>query len=160
MNFYDFFIFLTRFFLANLVQLCNLCRDSENSAQSSSPVARHLALNLGSVRNVAFKIKSVGGLAGNNGFFLDISEILDDPSFHNLCMGLEKVYGMIRTLQSCSFDIKKDLGDDFMELNSIRTYGSQVFTAQDLVRFIDDAVAELGVPNVKEIVLPSERDAA
>jgi hypothetical protein len=159
MNFYDFFVFITCFCLANLVQLCYLLRDCK-SIQSSSLVAQHLALNLGSVRKIVDKLKSVGGLAGNHGFFLDMRETLDDPRFFHLCTGLERVYGMIHKQQSCCFDTKKDLVDDLRELDTTRTYGSQVFTAEDLISFIDNAITKLSCTNCEGIVLPSEWDGA
>jgi hypothetical protein len=159
MNFYDFFVFITSFCLANLVQLCYLLRDCK-STWSLSPVAQHLALNLGSVRKIVCKIKSVGGLAGNHGFFLDMRETLDDPRFLHLCTGLERVYEMIHKQQSCCFDTKKDLVDDLRDLDTTRTYSSQVFTAEDLVSFIDNAITKLSCTNCEEIVLPSEWDGA
>ncbi|KAK7835162.1 jmjc domain-containing protein 4 [Quercus suber] len=159
MNFYDFFIFITHFCLANLVQLCHLLRDCKNPTWSSSTVARHLALNLRSLRNIAVKINSIGGVAGSHGFFLDIRETLDDPTFLNLCVGLENTFGMIHKKQSFCFDTKKDLVDDLTSLDIIRTYGSQICTAKDLVRFIDIAIAIVSGIN-GEIILPSELDGA
>lgn len=160
MNFYDFFVFITCFCLANLVRLCYLLRDRE-SIQSLSPVAQHLALNLGSVRKIVCKIKSVGGgLAGNHGFFLDMRETLDDPRFLHLCTGLERVYEMIHKQQSCCFDTKKDLVEDLRDLDATRTYNSQVFTAEDLISFIDNAIKKLSCTYCEEIVLPSEWDGA
>ena len=159
MNFYDFFIFITHFCLANLVQLCHLLRDCKNPTWSSSTVARHLALNLRSLWNIAVKINSIGGVAGSPGFFLDIRETLDDPTFLNLCVGLERTFGMIHKKQSFCFDTKKDLVDDLTSLDIIRTYGSQICTAKDLVRFIDNAIAIVSGIN-SEIVLPSELDGA
>ncbi|KAM3703940.1 hypothetical protein ACB098_04G134400 [Castanea mollissima] len=159
MNFYDFFIFITHFCLANLAQLCNLLRDCKNPTWSSSTVARHLALNLRSLQNIAVKINSIGGVAGSHGFFLDIRETLDDPTFLNLCVGLERTFGMMHKNQSFCFDTKKDLVDDLTSLDIIRTYGSQICTAKDLVRFIDSAIAIVSGIN-SEIVLPSELDGA
>ena len=159
MNFYDFFIFITRFCLANLVQLCHLLRDCENPTWSSSALAQHLALNLQSVRKIAVKINSIGGVAGSHGFFLNIRETLEDPGFLNLCMGLERTYGMIHKQQSC-FDKKKDLLDDLTNFDIIRTYSSQICTAKDLVRFIDNAIVKISGINSDEIVLPLESDGA
>ncbi|XP_040987060.1 2-oxoglutarate and iron-dependent oxygenase JMJD4 isoform X2 [Juglans microcarpa x Juglans regia] len=160
MNFNDFYFVLAHFCLANVVELCCLRRNCENSIHSSSLVAQHLAMNLRSVRKTVLEIESVGGLDGNCGIFLDIRETLDDPSFLNLCTGLERVYGMIHKLKSGDIDTRKDLVDDLMDLDSIRTNGSQVFKAEELVIFIDKAIAKLGGTNGDEIDLLSERDGA
>lgn len=155
MNFYDFLIFITRFCLANLVQLSYFLRDSK-PIQSLSPLAQHLALNLGSIQNIASKIKSVGSLSGNQGFFLDMKETLDDPMFLNLCIELERVYEMLHKQQNCHFDTKKILVDDLRDLDNIRTNRSQVFTAEDLVHLIENAITNLGGTNCEEIVLRSK----
>lgn len=160
MNFNDFYFFLAHFCLANVVELCCLQKNCKNSILSSSLVAQHLAMNLRSVRKIILEIRSVGGLAGNHGIFLDIRETLDDPSFLNLCTGLERVYGIIHKLKSDHFDTKKDLVDDLMDLDSVLSNCSRVFKAEDLVRFIDKAIAKLGGINGDEIVSLSERDGA
>ncbi|KAE8662234.1 hypothetical protein F3Y22_tig00113716pilonHSYRG00046 [Hibiscus syriacus] len=62
MNFNDFFIFISRFSLANVVELYYLRGESnsESSIWHCSAIVKHVALNLASIRKIAFKMKSEG----------------------------------------------------------------------------------------------------
>lgn len=136
MNFYDFFTFISRFSLVNLVILFHLHRDYENQIWSSSPVARHLALNLVSIQKIALKMKSVDDVAGSFGLFMDLKETLDDPELLKLCMGLCRTYGMIHDEEKWTCEMKKALMLDFEDYNSL------ISSPEDLVKFIDFAVGK------------------
>ncbi|XP_057952213.1 arginine-specific demethylase JMJ20 [Malania oleifera] len=156
MNFYDFFIFIVRFCFANLVLLCYLLRD-HNPTWSSSPMAQTLALNLVSIQKIALKMKFDQGLAANIDF-VDFRETLDNTDFVKLCTVLSKTYGMIHEQmiheqweQSC--DIKKILVDGLRAFDFMKTSSSEIRTPEDLVNFIDIALAELGCVSLGENIL-------
>lgn len=149
MNFYDFFSFLSRFSLVNVVILFHLRRDYENQNWSSSPVARHLALNLVSIQKIALKMKSVNDLAGSFGFFMYLKETLDDPEFLKLCMGFCRTYGMIHEEEKLTCEIKKALMLDFED------YDSLISSPEDLVKFIDFAAGKFSGNFSEENILLS-----
>ncbi|KAH9720354.1 JmjC domain-containing protein [Citrus sinensis] len=149
MNFYDFFSFLSRFSLVNVVILFHLRRDYENQIWSSSPVARHLALNLVSIQKIALKMKSVNDLAGSFGFFMYLKETLDDPEFLKLCMGFCRTYGMIHEEEKWTCEIKKALMLDFED------YDSLISSPEDLVKFIDFAAGKFSGNFSEENILLS-----
>ncbi|GAV58306.1 Cupin_8 domain-containing protein [Cephalotus follicularis] len=151
MNFYDFFIFLSRFTIANVVQLYYLLGDYENAIWSSSPIARNLALNIASIRKIALKMKSLGGLAGNKNF-LDLRNSLDDPDFLKLCVGLGRMYGMIHKQQNWNYATKQALIVDFGD------YCSQILTPEDLLNFIDYTAAKLSGYCGEKSILPTLLD--
>ncbi|WRX16848.1 JmjC domain - like 4 [Theobroma cacao] len=80
MNFNDFFIFISHFSLANVVELYYIHNESksESSIRHWSDMVQHFAQNLASMRKIALKMKSEGGVQGNLGI-LDLRESLSDP---------------------------------------------------------------------------------
>lgn len=154
MNFYDFFAFVSRFTLLNVVQLFQLLRDSENPIWSSSPIAQHLALNLVSIGKIALKMKCVGVPSGNFGFLVDVRETLDDPEFFKLCIGFSRTYEMVHKLQKQSCESKKSLMVD------LEGYGYLISTPEDLIKLIDYATRKLsGNCSEENILLPKFDDA-
>lgn len=149
MNFSDFFIFLSRFFLANILQLCCQHREDGMSVWSSSKMAKHLVFNLACIRRIALKLTSMDFVAGNHGFFLDLMETLDDPNFLELCIDVGRIYGKIHEQQNCSFDTKKAWMVEFLD------YSSHIRNLEDFVKFIDYSVAKLSATFSEEIFLVS-----
>ncbi|MBA0835453.1 hypothetical protein Goarm_007732, partial [Gossypium armourianum] len=137
MNFNDFFIFISRFSLANVVELYYLRGElnSENSIWHCSAIIKHFALNLSSIRKTALKMKSEG-VKGNLGI-INLLETLSDPKFLKLCTGLGRIYSVIHEEENWSCTMKKALMADFAK------YGSQVCSPEDLITFIDYAVSKL-----------------
>ncbi|KAJ0105569.1 hypothetical protein Patl1_18085 [Pistacia atlantica] len=154
MNFNDFFTFVSRFTLLNVVQLFQLLRDSKNPMRSSSPIAQHLALNLLSIRKIALKMKCVVIPSGNCKFFVDLRETLDDPEFLKLCMGFSRMYGMIHKLEKWSCDMKKSLMVD------LEGYSYLISTVEDLIKLIDYAAGKLSDNYSEENILLSKFDDA
>ncbi|KAJ0049308.1 hypothetical protein Pint_15500 [Pistacia integerrima] len=154
MNFNDFFTFVSRFTLLNVVQLFQLLRDSKNPMRSSSPIAQHLALNLLSIRKIVLKMKCVVIPSGNCKFFVDLRETLDDPEFLKLCMGFSKMYGMIHKLEKWSCDMKKSLMVD------LEGYSYLISTVEDLIKLIDYAAGKLSNNCSEENILLSKFDDA
>ncbi|TXG50233.1 hypothetical protein EZV62_022757 [Acer yangbiense] len=150
MNFYDFFTFISRFALVNVVQLFHL--HNENSMWNSTSTAQHLVLNLVSIRKIAINMKTVGVSAADCGFFMDLKETLDDPKFLKFCTGMCQTYGMIHKQTKCSCDMKKALMVDF------GGFGSSISTPEDLVKFIDYAAQKLGGTCSEENIMLSKFD--
>lgn len=144
MNFYDFFTFITRFTLANLALFCYLS-GKYGCAPGISTVTQHLVLNLRSIRKVASEMKCMRALEGNHDYSLNIIKILEDPRFSKLCASLGRTYMMIHEQPYLSCEFEKAAVDYLMHLNVVKACtSSQVHTPEDLIKLIDDAVAELG----------------
>ncbi|KAK6249581.1 hypothetical protein SCA6_003586 [Theobroma cacao] len=138
MNFNDFFIFISHFSLANVVELYYIHNESksESSIRHWSDMVQHFAQNLASMRKIALKMKSEGGVQGNLGI-LDLRESLSDPKFLKLCSGLGRIYAVIHEQENWSCTMRKVLMAEF------ENYGSRVCSPEDLVKFIDYAVSKL-----------------
>ncbi|XP_022988373.1 jmjC domain-containing protein 4 isoform X3 [Cucurbita maxima] len=142
MNFYDFFIFLARFTLANLVVLDNLARDTENVAGSLSPMVQQLAHNLASIKNIVLKMKSLECFSGDQGFVLDLGETHKDPKFSKLCYFLVQTCGYIHKQQISRLCTKTIATHDSRFSTIIQSFCDGVSTPQDLVTFIDGVSTE------------------
>ncbi|XP_017973191.1 PREDICTED: jmjC domain-containing protein 4 isoform X3 [Theobroma cacao] len=138
MNFNDFFIFISRFSLANVVELYYIHNESKSKSSNRhwSDMVQHFAQNLASMRKIALKMKSEGGVQGNLGI-LDLRESLSDPKFLKLCSGLGRIYAVIHEQENWSCTMRKVLMAEF------ENYGSRVCSPEDLVKFIDYAVSKL-----------------
>ncbi|GLT83812.1 hypothetical protein SLE2022_020820 [Rubroshorea leprosula] len=153
MDFYDFFIFISRFSLAIVVQLYSLLINTnfESPIQSWSPTAWHLVFNLASIRRIALKMKSEGCLTGNYGI-LDLSESWDNPQFLKLCADLGRTFAMIHDQESRRFSVK----EVFMVL--FKESFLRICAPEDLVKFIDFSVAKISASFGKENILLSVLD--
>uniref|UniRef100_A0A0E0JJW8 JmjC domain-containing protein n=1 Tax=Oryza punctata TaxID=4537 RepID=A0A0E0JJW8_ORYPU len=103
MNFYDFFVFITRFALANIIELYHI-QNPKESALSSTETANHFIYNLMSIRNVASKMISTEAFntenicnisEQNRSAFSDIIKILEEESFRRLLVALSEAYNYI-----------------------------------------------------------------
>lgn len=137
MNFYDFFIFLARFSLANLVVLDTLARDTENIAGSLSPMVQQLAQNLASIQKIALKMKFLECFSEDQGFVLDLGETHKDPKFSELCYSLIQTCGSIHKQQILSFCPKTIATHESRTLIIIQNFCAGVSSPEDLVKFID-----------------------
>ncbi|KAF5732171.1 jmjC domain-containing protein 4-like isoform X1 [Tripterygium wilfordii] len=151
MNFYDFFIFLTRFFLANTFQLYNLPEAYSDSVWNLPPVVHTFVLNLVYIRKIASRMKSVGVLAGNDSLCLDVRKTLDDPLFLEMSMDLSRTYGMIHEEQNL-IGYPRNALVDFGEFNYC------ICNPEDLVKFMDYAVVKLSGNCSKGSILLHELD--
>ncbi|KAM7273688.1 hypothetical protein ACFE04_028352 [Oxalis oulophora] len=143
MNFYGFFLFISRFVLANIVHLNHLYRDHGEKGWNISPVARNFSLNISSIRKIALQMKSVGALFGNRDFF-DLRECLDDSDFRKLCIGLGRTYGLIHRQENLGYDTK------YISLLDFGDSCPQICTPEDLVEFIDNAISRLSIISTEE----------
>ncbi|RZC17187.1 2-oxoglutarate and iron-dependent oxygenase JMJD4 [Glycine soja] len=144
MNFYDFFTFISNFALANLVLLRYMNRRYGNGTGSSSTISQHLSMNLGCLRKIASEMKSMHALEGNHDYVVDMIEAFKDPRFSKLCMHVGRTYIMIQEQSYLSLDFESTSMCDLVDLNDMKSYTSQIYTPEDLIKFIDNGVAELG----------------
>uniref|UniRef100_A0A0E0FMX5 JmjC domain-containing protein n=1 Tax=Oryza nivara TaxID=4536 RepID=A0A0E0FMX5_ORYNI len=103
MNFYDFFVFITRFALANIVELYHI-QNPKDTDFISAETANHFVYNLMSIRDVASKMVSTEAFntenicnisEQNRSAFSDIIKILEEESFRRLLVALSKAYNYI-----------------------------------------------------------------
>eukprot|EP00268_Persea_americana_P061237 TRINITY_DN7714_c0_g1_i14.p1 TRINITY_DN7714_c0_g1~~TRINITY_DN7714_c0_g1_i14.p1 ORF type:complete len:350 (-),score=51.63 TRINITY_DN7714_c0_g1_i14:23-1072(-) len=148
MNFIDFFIFISSFSFAHLTLLYQLVRNDEYPSGSLSGKAHHLIRNVTSIRRVAFNMKFAEIFSGEKlhgclEAFSDIRKIFEKPEFIELCIALNRAYGMIdeqwkqdSTTKSTSVGFKPD----FLWLDFIEAIGLSVSGPEDLIRIIDYAI--------------------
>ncbi|XP_022738470.1 jmjC domain-containing protein 4 isoform X2 [Durio zibethinus] len=120
MNFNDFFIFISRFSLANVLELYYLRGESNSESWHWSATVQHFALNLASIRKIALKMKSEGGVQGNLGIH-NLMESLGDPTFLKLSTDLGRIYAVIHEQEKWSCTKKILMAD-------IEKHGSQIST--------------------------------
>uniref|UniRef100_A0A0A0LNV5 JmjC domain-containing protein n=2 Tax=Cucumis sativus TaxID=3659 RepID=A0A0A0LNV5_CUCSA len=144
MNFYDFFIFLARFSLANSVVLDTLARDAENIAGigSISPIIQQLVQNLSSIQKIALKMKFLECFSGDQGFMLDLVETHKNPKFSKLCYSLIRTCESIHNRQVLSFCSKTVATQDSRTSIVIQNFCDAVSSPQDLVKYIDTVLTE------------------
>ncbi|KAI5407128.1 hypothetical protein KIW84_053399 [Lathyrus oleraceus] len=145
MNFYDFFTFISYFTLANLVLLCYINRRNGSTTGNSSRVAQHVSMNIGSIRKIASEMKHSGGLEGNHDCIVDMIKTFEDPRFSKFCMQVGKTYLFIHGQSYLFSDFVGAATVDLVDLGILKAHtSSQVYTPEDLIKFIDYAIAKLG----------------
>ncbi|XP_024635274.1 2-oxoglutarate and iron-dependent oxygenase JMJD4 isoform X2 [Medicago truncatula] len=154
MNFFDFFTFIAYFALANLVLLCYIYGRVGSTTGSLSRVAHHLSLNIGSIRKVASDMKHVHALEGTRDCIVDMIKTFEDPRFSKFCMQVGKTYLMIHEQSNLSSDFESASLVDLVDLCVLKACtSSQIYTPEDLIKFIDNTIAELGDINMESSVL-------
>ncbi|CAI8597629.1 unnamed protein product [Vicia faba] len=144
MNFYDFFTFISYFTLANLVLLCYINRRDGSTTGNSSRVAQHLSMNIGSIRKIASEMKHGCGLEGNHDCVVDMIKTFEDPRFSKFCMQVGKAYLMIHGQSNLFSDSVGASMVDLVDLGVLEAHtSSQVYAPEDLIKFIDNAIAKL-----------------
>ncbi|CAM0881308.1 unnamed protein product [Alopecurus aequalis] len=103
MNFYDFFIFITRFVLANVIELYHV-QEPKGAKLNSTEAAHQFVFNLMQLRNVASKMLSTEAFSTENLCIIseenqsamsDVTKILKDDSFRRLWKSLSEAYEYI-----------------------------------------------------------------
>ncbi|CAL4956270.1 unnamed protein product [Urochloa decumbens] len=159
MNFYDFFVFIVRFALANVIELYHL--QKLEVAKFSSETAHHFVYNLKSIRNVASKMTTTEAFTtenlrtiseDNRSAFSNVKQILEEESFKRLLMTLSKAYehidrGQRNCLESCTSDSKGCLSaicmkSDCNVVDHITSLIDEVCVPADLVTLIDSALSD------------------
>ncbi|OAY79583.1 JmjC domain-containing protein 4, partial [Ananas comosus] len=141
MNFYDFFIFITRFALANITQIF-LLQNVKDAASNSSIKADHFVCNLKSIHAVASRMTSVDAFAPRNlsscsvenrSAFSDVKKILKEESFHQLCAALLKTYEYIHG-QGNNTEMRNSNRRGFFRVaDDITAFISEICGPEDLV---------------------------
>jgi len=154
MNFFDFFTFTSYFALANLVLLCYIYGRDGSTTGSLSRVAQHLSLNIGSIRKVASDMKHMHALEGTHDCIVDMIKTFEDPRFSKFCMQVGITYLMIHEQSNLSSDFESASLVDLVDLGVLKACtSSQIYTPEDLIKFIDNTIAELGDLNMESSVL-------
>lgn len=152
MNYYDFFIFITRFALANLALLYNLRNDGD--AFLSSSKGHYLISNLLSIREVALRMVSVEAFEEenlnrcserNNDAVSDIKKIREEPLFLELCMAISRMYETIGGQEQDHKERDESIFLNRGKLEVIEACGSMICTPDDIVKVIDRAITEHGI---------------
>lgn len=144
MDFYDFFTFISYFTLANLVLLCYINRRDGSTTGNSSRVAQHVSMNVGSIRKIASEMKHDDGLEGNHDCVVDMIRLFEDPRFSKFCMQVGKTYLMIHGQSDLFSDFVGASMVGLMDIGILKAYTSKVYAPEDLIKFIDNAIAKLG----------------
>nr|BAK03160.1 predicted protein [Hordeum vulgare subsp. vulgare] len=160
MNFYDFFIFLTRFVLANVIELYHI-QEPEDAKHNSPEATHHYVYNLMQIREVASKMISAEAFSienlcvvseGNRSAMSDVTKILKDDGFRRLWMTLSEVYEYIHNGQRILYEMRclnqkgclsaTCLKSDCNVVNRIDFLMREIHGPEDLVRLIDSALHE------------------
>lgn len=140
MNFYDFFVFMVRFALANLYQLFRYAEGNKNPSFSLSQRVQHMVFNLKSIESIALKMKSVS-LCKNQGIpSISFKEISEDHSFVEMCVALEETSIEIYGQHGVSSDVKPTSLKNYFDFPH-----SRICTPKDLVLLIDYALKKLAI---------------
>ncbi|RDY14654.1 JmjC domain-containing protein 4, partial [Mucuna pruriens] len=111
---------------------------------SSSTISQHLSMNLGRVRKIASEMKHMRALEENRDCVVDMIKAFEDPRFYKLCMHVGRTYAMIHEQIYLCSDFETTSMSDLVDLNDMKAYTSHIYTPEDLIKFIDNDVAELG----------------
>lgn len=159
MNFYDFFVFIVRFALANVIELYHLQQPELATFLRES--AHHFVYNLKSIRNVAsemttteaFTTENLQSISENNrSAFSNVKQILEDENFRRLLMTVSKSFehidrGQRNCVKSCTSYLKGCssvicLKSDCNIVDHIISLIDEVCVPADLVTLIDSALSD------------------
>uniref|UniRef100_A0A453ET29 JmjC domain-containing protein n=1 Tax=Aegilops tauschii subsp. strangulata TaxID=200361 RepID=A0A453ET29_AEGTS len=160
MNFYDFFIFITRFVLANVIELYHV-QKPEDAKVNSPEATHHYVYNLMQIREVASKMISAEAFSienlcviseGNRSAMSDVTKILKDDGFRRLWMTLSEAYECIRRGQRILYKVRYLNQKGCLSVTCLKSYCNVVDRItffmrvirgpEDLVRLIDTALPE------------------
>ncbi|KAF2573657.1 hypothetical protein F2Q70_00000529 [Brassica cretica] len=126
MNLNDFFIFMSRFALGNMVL-------QESLNPCSSAMAQNLVLNLSTIKKMMMKMISAGGVTAKD-VYLDLRETLEDPQFLRFCRDMGRTYKMIHKKE----DNKVLFPEEFLlKIMGFADQKMQICSPKDLVEMID-----------------------
>ncbi|GJM94197.1 hypothetical protein PR202_ga10821 [Eleusine coracana subsp. coracana] len=157
MNFYDFFIFIVRFTLANAIELCHIQQLEDTVIPTET--AHHLVYNLTSIRNVASKMIGTDAFCtdnllhisdDNHTAFSNIKEILEEDSFRRLLMTLSETYEHIGRAERICFNTRVSSQMGCLSLSCLKSDCNvvdhictcEVHGPEDLVRLIDNVLLD------------------
>ncbi|CAH2043735.1 unnamed protein product [Thlaspi arvense] len=134
MNLNDFFIFMSRFSLGNMVLLQYYSGKQETLSPCSSAVAQNLVLNLSTIQKTMMMMISAGGVTATD-VYLDLRETLeDDLQFLRLCRDMGRTYAMIHKEEENQVLFSKEL---LPKMTGFADQKRQICSPKDLVEMID-----------------------
>lgn len=143
MDFRDFFIFLTRFALANFVLLYQLTSSKGFVDWNSSEEARFLLFNLKNIKCITVEMKSEAGWQNCGIATIDLVETIEDRSFVNFCNTLRRTYSMIYDLSEINFSQSQNLMEHD-QISILCPFGSQICSPGNLITFLDHVFKLVG----------------
>lgn len=90
---------------------------------------------------------------GTHDCIVDLIKTFEDPRFSKFCMQVGKTYLMIHEQSNLFSDFEIASLVDLVDLGVLKACTSQIYTPEDLIKFIDNTVAELGDLNMESSVL-------
>lgn len=138
MDFRDFFIFMIRFALANVVLLYQLTSSEKNINWSSSQVARLSLFNLKNIRCITLKMKLEAAWQNRGIAMINLMETIEDQSFVEFCNALGRTYSTIYKESRTDFSLNHTL-QELKKLNLFDLFGSHIRNPDELVAFVDYA---------------------
>lgn len=136
MNFVDFFTFIVRISIANLLHLCNHLEDCKNDSAALCSWAEHTISNLMSIRRVALRMESTS-LAEDKGVLLDTQKIWRDPSFIQLYSALNRIFKKLHGECSHYYEGGDALRSGIKHEDLFTAIGSIVSNSRSLINLID-----------------------
>lgn len=99
-------------------------------------------MNLGCLRKIASEMKQMRALEGNHNCVVDIIKAFEDPRFSKFCMHVGRTYAMVHEHSHLASDFESTTMSDLVDFNDLKSYSSQIYTPEDLIKFVDNGVAE------------------
>ena len=149
MNFYDFFIFLVRFTLANMLLLYHLKVEKSSHFFSSIEVVQRLISNLVAIEKVAECMESVEAFTEDNlshfsgedwRSMCDINRIIQEDRFKEFAMAITASIEQNNEPKGLNLDfsVKSFLSDPFFqELNFLHSSKQSLCDPVSLIRLIE-----------------------
>ncbi|XP_010248583.1 PREDICTED: jmjC domain-containing protein 4 [Nelumbo nucifera] len=141
MNLLDFFICISRFSFANLIQLYHLVRNYSNFTRDPLPRIQYLIINLTCLCKVALKMESMESLSGNEATLVGVLEVIGQSEFLDLCIALNGTY---ETVIGPTSDINYSLGNNLVEMDFMEDYDFKVSNPKDLITVIECVLNKVG----------------
>ncbi|EFH42791.1 hypothetical protein ARALYDRAFT_332532 [Arabidopsis lyrata subsp. lyrata] len=132
MNLNDFFIFMSRFSLGNMVVLQSYSDKHKALNSCSSAMAQNLLLNLSTIRKIMMTMISAGGVTSEE-VYMDLRETLEDPQFLRLVRDMGRTYAMIHMEEEDQVSSKELL----QKLSGFADPKMQICSPKDLVEMIN-----------------------
>ncbi|CAA0411655.1 unnamed protein product [Arabidopsis thaliana] len=133
MNLNDFFLFMSRFSLGNMVLLQSYSDKHKNLNSCSLAMAQNLLMNLSTILKVMMKMISAGGVTAEE-VYLDLRETLEDPQFLRFVRDMGRTYARIHMEEEDQFLSSKEL---LQKLSGLAGPNMQICSPKDLVEMIN-----------------------
>ncbi|CAE6256125.1 unnamed protein product [Arabidopsis arenosa] len=133
MNLNDFFIFMSRFSLGNMVVLQSYSDKHKALNSCSSAMAQNLLLNLSTIGKIMMTMISAGGVTSEE-VYMDLRETLEAPQFLRLVRDMGRTYAMIHMEEEDQVLSSKEL---LQKLSGFTDPKMQICSPKDLVEMIN-----------------------